>query len=126
VATNPLGAPLPGPLQAGQGIGSSQRPVIRETIRSGACGVGRYNPRGEDTLRSTTVVTESINVILRNLGELPESPEVRELRGKAIGYMNEATLWKNSKPSVEKREALMKEVLAFHVAVNKLAGAGRR
>jgi len=70
------------------------------------------------------LVIEAVNVILRHMGELPDGPEVRELRHKALGYINEAVLWKDvrPRPSGEVRDALMKKVLVLHVAVNKLGG----
>jgi hypothetical protein len=57
---------------------------------------------------------------------LPDSPEVRDLREKGLGYINEAVLWKDAKPrpTVQMREALMKKVLALHVEASKLGGGG--
>jgi len=79
-------------------------------------------------VRGLALVIEAVNVILRHLAEAPDSPEVRELRERGLGYINEAVLWKDARPrpSVEMREALMKKVLGLHVAVNKLGGGGRQ
>jgi hypothetical protein len=80
-------------------------------------------------VRGVALVIDAVNIILRRLDELPEQPAVRELRAKARGYIDEAVLWKSARPrpSVEKRELLMKKVLALHVEVNKLGdGVHRR
>jgi hypothetical protein len=79
-------------------------------------------------VRGLALVIEAVNIILRHLGEMPDGAEARELRGKALGYINEAVLWKDllPRPSVETRDALMKKVLVLHVEVSKLGGAGPR
>ena len=79
-------------------------------------------------MRGLALVIEAVNIILRHLGELPDGPEVRELRGRGLGYINEAVLWKDVRPqpSVEMRESLMKKVLVLHVAVRKLGGGEPR
>jgi hypothetical protein len=51
---------------------------------------------------------------------LPEGPEVSALRERALGYIEEVAMWSAERPSVEAREATMKNVLALHVAVKKL------
>ena len=75
-------------------------------------------------MRGITLVIEAVNVILRHLAEAPDCPKVRELREKGLGYINEVVLWKSTMPPVEKRDTLMKNVLALHVAVNRLGGGG--
>ena len=79
-------------------------------------------------MRGLALVIEAVNIILRHLGELPDGPEVRELRHRGLGYINEAVLWKDVRPqpSVEMRESLMKKVLVLHVAVRKLGGGEPR
>jgi hypothetical protein len=59
---------------------------------------------------------------------MPDSPDARKLRETALGYINEAVLWKDARPRpwVEKRDALMKKALALHVAVKQLEGGGPR
>ncbi len=42
----------------------------------------------------------------------------------ALGYINEIVMWTTTLPSVEMREALMKKVLALHVAVSRLEERG--
>jgi len=75
-------------------------------------------------VRGFALVIDAVNVVLRHLGELPDGPEVRVLRDQALGYINEAVLWKDAhpRPSVEARDALMKKVLALHVTVKRLEG----
>lgn len=77
-------------------------------------------------MRGIALVIEVVNIILRHLAAAPDGPEARELRDKALGYINEAVLWMEPRPSVEKREALMKKALALHVEVNKLGGGQPR
>ncbi len=74
-------------------------------------------------MRGIALVIEAVNVVLRHLGEIPEGPEASALRDEGLGYINEALLWKEAqpRPSVETRNALMKKVLALHVAVRKLS-----
>ena len=75
-------------------------------------------------MRGIALVIDAVNVVLRRLGELPDCAEARELQEKALGYINEVVLWKSTMPPVETRDTLMKEVLALHVAVNRLGGGG--
>ncbi len=79
-------------------------------------------------MRGIALVIEAVNVILRHLAEAPDGQEVRELRERGLGYINEAVLWKDARPrpSVQARETLMKKVLVLHVAVNKLTGGERQ
>ena len=79
-------------------------------------------------MRGLALVIEAVNVILRHVGELPECAERRELRERALGYINEAVLWRDARPrpSVQTREALMKKVLALHVEVEVLGGRRRQ
>jgi hypothetical protein len=79
---------------------------------------------GNIAVRGIALIIDAVNIILKHLGEKPDGPEVHELRERALGYINEAVLWKDARPrpSVEKREALMKKVLALHVEVKKLGG----
>jgi hypothetical protein len=73
-------------------------------------------------MKGLSLVIDAVNVILRHLDEGPDGLEARELRSKALDYINEGLLWKDARPrpSVETREALMKKVLALHVAVRRL------
>jgi hypothetical protein len=78
-------------------------------------------------VRGIKLIIDAANVILKHLGEMPDDPQARELRDKALGYIDEAVLWRDARPrpSVEKREALMKKVLALHIEVKNL-GSGTR
>lgn len=77
-------------------------------------------------VRGIALIIDAVNIILKHLGEKPDGPEARELRDRALGYINEAVLWKDARPrpSLQMREALMKKVLALHVEVNKLGRGG--
>jgi len=77
-------------------------------------------------VRGITLVIDAVNIVLRHLGEHPDGAEARELRDKALGYIEEVAMWSTAKPSVEKREALMKKVLALHVEVKRLSGGERQ
>lgn len=78
-------------------------------------------------MRGIALIIDAVNIILRHLGELPDGPEVRELREKGLGYIGEAVLWKEARMglSIVKREALMKKVLDLHIEMNKLRGKGQ-
>lgn len=77
-------------------------------------------------MRGIALIIDAANVILKHLGEMPDSPEVRDLRDKGLGHINEAVCWKDAKPrpTIQMREALMKKVLALHVEASKLGGGG--
>jgi hypothetical protein len=66
------------------------------------------------------MVLEAVDIVLRNLAELPDGADARKVREKALAYIKEAEGWRDHPPSVEKREALMKKVLGLHTAVSRL------
>jgi hypothetical protein len=71
-------------------------------------------------MTSIALVIGAVNIVLKRLGTLPGGPEVNALRERALGYIEEVAMWSAERPSVEVREATMKNVLALHVAVKKL------
>ena len=77
-------------------------------------------------MRGIAHIIDAVNIILRHLGEKPGGPEACELRDRGLGYINEAVLWRDARPrpTVQARVALMKKVLALHVAVKKLGSGG--
>jgi len=71
--------------------------------------------------KGVVVVLEAIDLTLRRLSHAPDGPEERELREAALACAKEAEGWRERPPSAEQREALMKRVLAVHVAAERLA-----
>lgn len=70
--------------------------------------------------RRLTLVRDAIDVVLRRLAALPSTPDVDELRARAMECVHEADGWKAAAPTAEERERLMKRVLGLHTAVAKL------
>jgi hypothetical protein len=70
--------------------------------------------------RRLTLARDAIGVVLRRLSALPPSPEVEQLRLKAGDCLQQAQGWQHSKPTVEQRETLMRQVLKLHIEVAKL------
>ena len=77
-------------------------------------------------MRAMELVIGAVNVILKQLGELPDGPEARGLRERALGYIQEAAMWNTARPSIEMLEATMKNVLFLHVVVRKLGADNPR
>jgi|HubBroStandDraft_4_1064222.scaffolds.fasta_scaffold05481_7 hypothetical protein len=71
-------------------------------------------------MTTIALVIGAVNIVLKHLEKLPGGPEVSALRERALGYIEEVAMWSTERPSVEVREATMKNVLALHVAVKKL------
>ena len=94
----------------------------------GVAGIAQpWRPRSNRTAKSPRFTLQTLHPSCgHDLGEKPDGAKSRDLRDKALGYINEAVLWKDARPrpSVPMREALMKKVLALHVEVNKLGGGG--
>jgi hypothetical protein len=72
--------------------------------------------------RSSAVVVDAVNVILRGLARMPDAPEVHELRAKALACMRKASEPKAHAPTIDNDEALMKKVLDLHLEARRLAG----
>jgi hypothetical protein len=100
-------------------------PVGIELPRSTSCDAVSVWWLGGYVVKSIKVVTDAINIVLRNLAQVPDAPEARTLREKAATCLEEAKEWKDKHPSVDQREALMKKVLGLHVAASRL-GRGDR
>jgi hypothetical protein len=73
-----------------------------------------------------SLVLDAIEIALGQLAKLPDSPEVEELRTKALVYERDAKHWSEKAPTSEQREAMMKKVLALHILVTKLAREGSK
>jgi hypothetical protein len=73
--------------------------------------------------KRTSVVLNALRVTMRNLQEVPDSPETAKLWRLAMEYEREAQQWPETSPSNYQREAMMKLVLALHIEVAKLARA---
>jgi hypothetical protein len=67
------------------------------------------------------VALEAISLTLKRLALAPDGPEAHELRETALACAREAEGWRERPPNAEQREALIKRVLAVHVAVDRLA-----
>ncbi len=76
--------------------------------------------------KRVVVVLEAIDLTLRGLAHAPDGPAERELRQTAVACAKEAEGWRQRPPSGEEREALMKRVLAVHVAAEGLASNSSR
>ncbi|HEY8040880.1 MAG TPA: hypothetical protein VIF15_13840 [Polyangiaceae bacterium] len=69
------------------------------------------------------IVERSLADTVERLGELPASPRVRELRGKAEGFERAMRSWSIRPPTEEQRSALLKLVLDLNVEVMALGRA---
>jgi hypothetical protein len=65
-------------------------------------------------------VRKAIAVVLRHLESLPPSDGKQQLRGLVQDCLREADGWATTRPADREREALMKRLLALHVAVTRL------
>lgn len=63
---------------------------------------------------------DAIQQALATFARLPDSPEARALREQCLAVEATAKEWARVPPSVEDREAMMRKVLALHVAITKL------
>jgi hypothetical protein len=70
--------------------------------------------------RRLALARDAIEIVLRRLGDLPPSPEVKDLRAKAEEYLCEVDGWSTSPPTAEARDKLMKRALGLHVEVARL------
>jgi hypothetical protein len=73
--------------------------------------------------KRTSVVLNALRVTMRCLQDVPSSPEAEKLRRRALAFEVEAEKWPATSPSNYEREAMMKQVLALHIEVTKLARA---
>jgi acyl-CoA reductase-like NAD-dependent aldehyde dehydrogenase len=70
--------------------------------------------------KRTSVVLSALQVTLRHLSEIPDSPEADALKRAVADCEREAREWRTTSPTAQQREALMKRVLALHLSVAKL------
>jgi hypothetical protein len=71
-------------------------------------------------MRTTVLVIGAVNIVLKQLRDLPEGREATALRERALAYIEEVAMWSAQQPSAQAREATMKNVLALHIAVKRL------
>jgi hypothetical protein len=65
-------------------------------------------------------VLDAIHQALATFAALPDSTEARNLREQCLAVEATAREWATVPPSPEDRDALMRKVLALHVAITKL------
>jgi len=75
------------------------------------------------TEQAITVVVETVRSTLRRLDELLERPEAAELRAQCHQLIAQAESWRDERPSVEARDALVADVLALHRNVLRISNA---
>jgi hypothetical protein len=56
---------------------------------------------------------------------LPDSKEVGDLKEQCLAIEDTVKQWARQEPSPEEREALMRKVLALHVAITRLRRRSR-
>ncbi len=77
-----------------------------------------------DTVPDSTrlaIIAQALEDALERLAELPESPQVRRLKARALAYRSAVQGWSLSPPSVERREAMVDLVLQLNIEVMKAA-----
>jgi hypothetical protein len=74
----------------------------------------------ETPSRGLAIVLEAIDLTLKRLALVAQCPEARALLEATLACAREAEGWRALPASVEQREALMKRVLALHVAASRL------
>jgi hypothetical protein len=70
--------------------------------------------------KRTAVIVDAIEIALGQLGKLGDSPEVEQLRNRALSCVRSVQDWAQSPPTSEHREAMMQQVLFLHTSVTKL------
>lgn len=76
--------------------------------------------------RRFSLAREAIDLVLRRVKALPESPEGKALRLKAGECLREVNSWNISPPTDEQRERLMKRALKLHLDIADLERARER
>lgn len=74
-------------------------------------------------MKNIEIVVDSLNVVLKKLGEVADQAEARTLEELAFAYAQQAECWRNHPPTSEQRETLMRNVLALQIAASRV---GRR
>jgi hypothetical protein len=70
--------------------------------------------------KNIQLVVDAVNVVLKNLGQVKDNAEGRTLEELGFAYIQQAEGWKDHPPAVEQREALMRKVLALHIAASRI------
>ena len=78
-------------------------------------------PKLKPKTKRTVVALDALEEALSILAGLPESPESEALVQKGFVLQREIKAWSDSPPSSEAREAMMRRVLALHIAISQLA-----
>ena len=73
------------------------------------------------TAKSTrvTIVEDGLADVFERLKDLPDTTEVRELRGRAAYYQRVVEAWSAAPPTPEQRASMMRLVLELNVAIMK-------
>jgi hypothetical protein len=66
-------------------------------------------------------ITKAIRTAAEQLARMPSSPEVLSLKSVMSAIQEEVDGWAATAPAAEKREGVMKRVLAVHLAITRLA-----
>lgn len=70
--------------------------------------------------KKTPGVLDAIRQALATFDALPDTPEAWKLRDECLVMEATAREWSRVPPSAEEREAMMRRVLALHIAITKL------
>lgn len=71
--------------------------------------------------KRTVVALEALEDALAQLAQLPESAEGDALLVKGFALQREVKGWADNPATPDQREAMMKKVLALHIAISRLA-----
>jgi hypothetical protein len=73
--------------------------------------------------KRTIVALEALEVALAELAKLPETPETEALLSRGFALQREVKAWADKPATPVQREAMMKKVLALHIAISKMRAA---
>lgn len=76
--------------------------------------------------KRTALVSDAIRQALASLAILPNSEEALTLRERCLACQAVANEWSQTPPTPEEREAMMRKVIALHVAITKLRRKSER
>jgi hypothetical protein len=68
-----------------------------------------------------SIVQQALADAIERLGDLPLTPQVRDLRAKALSFDRAIRSWKTHPPSEATRSTLTKQVIELTVEVMQLA-----
>jgi hypothetical protein len=72
------------------------------------------------------MVGESLKAAIELLGRLEETPQVRELRSRALGYVTTVSTWETKRPTHDGLSAMIAQVEALHASIEALRKSGAR